>query len=447
MTLDVVSKTGKTPVLGRMLSKYVGHKMSSIENEITKTRNHSRQRGNMMRTVFGIDVSKASSEVAIVINGEKIHGYTMPNDAIGFTRLLDDLKTVQKPEIIFEARGVYSHRLQAFLEENGYTYTQLNPLEAKKQLDSLRVRKTDKIDAETLAISQFVLNRKPTYIQEEVYQELRDLSRFYQNLTEDIVRTKNRLHKVLQVTFPEMENILSTPTREQYWNLVMTFPYKDFVLELSKDELLEGIRQSTSKRISDKRVAYLAQKLAALANQSYCAVKKNSPILEEVRYYAKELLRLSEQRQAVLEQMVELAQPLPEYEILLSIPGIAETTATSMIGELGDIRRFQSANQINAFIGIDLRHYESGNFLVKEHITKRGNPYARKILFKCIHNIAAASHTNPCHIEDFYEKRKRQSQTTSTKPHTIASIHRLIRTMYYLITHNKLYDYTSTQNR
>lgn len=421
--------------------------MSSIENEITKTRNHSRQRGNMMRTVFGIDVSKASSEVAIVINGEKIHGYTIPNDAIGFTRLLDDLKNVQKPEIIFEARGVYSRRLQAFLEENGYAYTQLNPLEAKKQLDSLRVRKTDKIDAETLAISQFVLNRKPTYIQEEVYQELRDLSRFYQNLTEDIVRTKNRLHKVLQVTFPEMENILSTPTREQYWNLVMTFPYKDFVLELSKDEPLEGIRQSTSKRISNKRVAYLAQKLAALANQSYCAVKKNSPILEEVRYYAKELLRLSEQRQAVLEQMVELAQPLPEYEILLSIPGIAETTATSMIGELGDIRRFQSANQINAFIGIDLRHYESGNFLAKEHITKRGNPYARKILFKCIHNIAAASHTNHCHIEDFYEKRKRQSQTTSTKPHTIASIHRLIRTMYYLITHNKLYDYTSTQNR
>ena len=400
-----------------------------------------------MRTVFGIDVSKASSEVAIVINGEKIHGYTMPNDAIGFTRLLDDLKTVQKPEIIFEATGVYSRRLQAFLEENGYAYTQLNPLEAKKQLDSLRVRKTDKIDAETLAISQFVLNRKPTYIQEEVYQELRDLSRFYQNLTEDIVRTKNRLHKVLQVTFPEMENILSTPTREQYWNLVMTFPYKDFVLELSKDEPLEGIRQSTSKRISNKRVAYLAQKLAALANQSYCAVKKNSPILEEVRYYAKELLRLSEQRQAVLEQMVELAQPLPEYEILLSIPGIAETTATSMIGELEDIRRFQSANQINAFIGIDLRHYESGNFLAKEHITKRGNPYARKILFKCIHNIAAASHTNHCHIEDFYEKRKRQSQTTSTKPHTIASIHRLIRTMYYLITHNKLYDYTSTQNR
>ncbi|MFX3931135.1 IS110 family transposase, partial [Streptococcus suis] len=87
-------------------------------------------------------------------------------------------------------------------------------------------------------------------------------------------------------------------------------------------------------------VAYLAYKLIALANQSYCAVKKTSPILEEVLYYGKELLRLSEQRQTVLDQLVELAQPLPEYDILLSIPGLAETTATSIIVELGDIRRF-----------------------------------------------------------------------------------------------------------
>ncbi|WP_261308546.1 IS110 family transposase, partial [Streptococcus suis] len=89
-----------------MLSKYVGRQTSSIENDITETRNHSRQRGNIMRAVFGIDVSKASSEVAILVNGEKVHGYTISNDALGFARLLGDLKTVHKPEIIFEATGV-----------------------------------------------------------------------------------------------------------------------------------------------------------------------------------------------------------------------------------------------------------------------------------------------------------------------------------------------------
>ncbi|AXJ12500.1 hypothetical protein Sp14A_05700 [Streptococcus pluranimalium] len=45
--------------------------------------------------------------------------------------LLGDLRTVHKPEIIFEATGVYSRRLQAFLDEHGYAYTRLNPLEAK----------------------------------------------------------------------------------------------------------------------------------------------------------------------------------------------------------------------------------------------------------------------------------------------------------------------------
>ena len=225
------------------------------------------------------------------------------------------------------------------------------------------------------------------------------------------------------------------------------FPTKHWVLELSEVELKETIRNSTYKRISENRVGDLAEKLVGLARQSYSAIPKTSPMIEEVKYNAQKLIRLTSRREQVLEQLIELAKPLPEYVILLSIPGIAETTGTSVIGELGDIRRFKSANQINAFIGIVLKHYESGDFLGQEHITKHGNPYARKILYKCIQNIASASHTNPCHIANFYEKRKRQSIIASTKPHTIASIHRLIQTMFYLITHNKLYNYSLTQNR
>lgn len=78
------------------------------------------------------------------------------------------------------------------------------------------------------------------------------------------------------------------------------------------------IRQSTSKLISEKRVVYLADKLVELANKSYCAVKKTSSIMGEVRYYAQELLRLSERRQVVLNNMVALAQPLPIPAILLT---------------------------------------------------------------------------------------------------------------------------------
>lgn len=77
-------------------------------------------------------MSKANSEVAILINGQNIHGYySMPNGTIGFNHLLKDLKTEQHNRYYIPATGVYSHRPQAFLDNNGYAYIRLNLLEAK----------------------------------------------------------------------------------------------------------------------------------------------------------------------------------------------------------------------------------------------------------------------------------------------------------------------------
>ena len=122
------------------------------------------------------------------------------------------------------------------------------------------------------------------------------------------------------------------------------------MLELSEVELKETIRQSTSKRISENRVGNLAEKLVGLVKQSYSAISKTSPIIEEVKYNAQKLIRLTSRREQVLEQLIELAKPLPEYVILLSIPGIAETTATSVIGELGDIRLLIKSTLLSVLI-------------------------------------------------------------------------------------------------
>lgn len=136
------------------------------------------------------------------------------------------------------------------------------------------------------------------------------------------------------------------------------------------------------------------------------------------------------------------AEGLSEYNLLLTIPGFGVRTVTSLIGELGDIRRFHSSNALNAYIGIDLRHYyESGNFVATDHISKRGDAIARKILFKSIQNIDVVSHFHPNHINDFYQKRKRQSSQPGTKKIAIAAIHRLLRTIYHLVKYNQPYNY------
>ena len=54
---------------------------------------------------------------------------------------------------------------------------------------------------------------------------------------------------------------------------------------------------------------------------------------------------------SIIEQMTALAKELPEYNELLSIPGLDVRTVVSLIGELGDIRRFRNSNALNAFIG------------------------------------------------------------------------------------------------
>lgn len=85
-----------------------------------------------MRIIFGIEVRKATSEVAILVNGERVHGDSISLDILGFSRIFHDLTPVVNPEIIFEATRVDCRRLEAFLKNDNSTYTSLNPLETKK---------------------------------------------------------------------------------------------------------------------------------------------------------------------------------------------------------------------------------------------------------------------------------------------------------------------------
>ncbi|KAE9506320.1 hypothetical protein FET70_03163 (plasmid) [Lactiplantibacillus plantarum] len=54
---------------------------------------------------------------------------------------------------------------------------------------------------------------------------MQSLSRAYEELTHDIVSSKNRLHKYLQLTFPELETIFNNSRGVNYWYLVELFPH------------------------------------------------------------------------------------------------------------------------------------------------------------------------------------------------------------------------------
>ncbi|MDQ0258098.1 transposase [Evansella vedderi] len=113
--------------------------------------------------------------------------------------------------------------------------------------------------------------------------------------------------------------------------------------------------------------------------------------------------------------MVELSKERIEYQVLISFPGIGEATAVRLIGEIGDLRRFQSHKQLNAYVGIDIMHYQSGNTFYKDKINKRG--------------------------KKSYDKLKTQPQGKPHKVASIACVNKFLKVAFHLITHNITYDY------
>ena len=395
---------------------------------------------DLLKTVFGIDVSSRKSNVCIMVNGQKVDDYAISNDMVGFNQLLDDLKQVTKPQIIFEATGVYSRRLQAFLDMHELRYVMMNPLEAKRKTkDDLHQNKTDKLDALYLAKLQSEHPQRLAYVQSKEYQELMANNRIYEQASHDLITNRNRLHKAIQLTFPEIEHLMVNPRGKNYWSIVLRFPHPDIVLETKEADIIDFLKGLSG--IGKKRANDIMQSLIRLAKVACPAVKKDSAHIRGLEMAINNILSAEEACQTALKEMTKLA-PKRDLEILTSIPGIGENTALRIISELGDIRRFNNPSQLNAFVGVDPQVYESGNLTAHLSISKRGTAIGRKVLYLAINQIQSAKKAgNPCHIADYYEKRKRSSETASHKKAAIASIHKLLRTIFALIKNDQLYSY------
>lgn len=73
-----------------------------------------------MRCVFGIDVSSKSCNVALVVNKCLVEEFKISLDMIGFNQLKSALDAYSDPEVVFEATGVYSRRLESLTDISLY---------------------------------------------------------------------------------------------------------------------------------------------------------------------------------------------------------------------------------------------------------------------------------------------------------------------------------------
>ena len=156
----------------------------------------------------GIDISKFKHDCAIIdeLCDTVMPSWSFSNDREGFSHfkaLLDSLEGEKK--IGLESTGHYGQNLKQFLESNGFTFMEFNPLLVSRfvRSKSLRNTKTDSIDA--LSIAQYVMTVEYKPYPSSFYHldKLKSLTRFRNSLVRQRSKQLVELTNVLDKLFPE----------------------------------------------------------------------------------------------------------------------------------------------------------------------------------------------------------------------------------------------------
>ena len=91
-------------------------------------------------------------------------------------------------------------------------------------------------------------------------------------------------------------------------------------------------------------------------------------------------LYLNEQIDQVAEEILALAQAMPQYPLLLTIPCVDPIVASTLLASINDVDDFKNGRQLAAWLGLTPSQYSCGTTNRLGKITKRGNQTLRRLL-------------------------------------------------------------------
>ncbi len=384
----------------------------------------------MIEVFVGIDVAKDSSTGhGLNAKGETLFSMSFPMNSTGFSNLLDELKSKSRDLadvlVAMESTACYHINLFSFLTANNVNAVVINPLLISNFARlSLRKTKTDKKDAGTIA--QFAMIHRDSLSQLSVtqdLQDLRDLARESESLCQLISINKTEIKRLLQTIFPELESICDPSTK------VML----DFLQEFSSARMVKAAKpRAIAKALNRKgvgtRLTYTAADLIQAAQNSVATVSPAKELI--LRGKISTIKHLYEQRNELAKALTEACKSMmiEDLEIITSINGISDKTATAFLAEIGKISNFPSVKNLIAFAGIDPSVYQSGKYEGSSRISKRGNRHLRRVIW--LMTVCVIQH-NPT-FREYFMKRKEAGQPF--KKAALATAHKLVRVMFAMLT-------------
>ena len=340
----------------------------------------------------GIDVSKSKSTVAILDSYGTVLAtpFNMAHTQPEMNALVSRLKNFDEPvTILLEYTGHYHYPVLKKLQEEGFPVCVVNPYQMKKYGDvEIRKAKTDKKDA--LRIATYALEKSyklvPYSSMEQKYEDLKFLSRQYQQRISFVSTLKVQLINMLDQTMPGITKILALKSRgpEKCALLLFIKRYKSFdeIQRIGKTRFLSTYA-TLMKKTPDRYAPKKGLEIYELARNSI-TTRGEDPYIWSAQDQCVDLLATAQNAaDEIITQMQNIAETIPEYKVLRAMNGVGDRLGPVILAEIGDIRRFHSGKALNSFAGNDAPPYQSGQFESRNrHISKRGSSALRKACFE-----------------------------------------------------------------
>ncbi|MGO9736726.1 MAG: IS110 family transposase [Desulfomonilaceae bacterium] len=361
----------------------------------------------------GLDVHKkiiaaclVSSDAEDGERSELMEFETFTDDLI---KLRDWLLERECPVVAMESTGPYWTPVHNILE--GYVQVILvNP----RHMKNVPGRKTDISDSRWLAGLLRHGLVKAAFIPPKYQRQWRDLTRMRKNYMQTVGHFKRRVHKLFQEANIKIDSALADLFGSTGRNLMRLLVSKESSLTFSEvEDCLRGSLREKGRELYRSVKGFFEEHHRVLLSFLLDTIEKLEGQIEELELRIRQVLKTSD----------ELIDRLKE------IPGVGDTSAHSLLAELGTtLEAFPSAAALAAWCGICPGNNQSGGKRFSGRSRVR-NHHLKTIMVEI--SWPAVKKRGSYYKAKYYALKSR----LGGKKAIIAVAHRILKAIYYVIKH------------
>ena len=332
---------------------------------------------------IGIDIAKKNHEASIIDSSGKSlsKSISFPNSTKGiekFNNFIAEFGVTTNNCIIgMEATGHYWISLFSYIVDLGFTCYVINPIQSDAfRKMYVRQTKNDSVDSFIIAqIMRFGEFSISNFSDENTFA-LRNLTRYRFALVDECSDWKRKLVAILDHVFPEYSSLFSNIYGVASKELLSKYPLPEDMLSIPAEELGNLLYECSKGRLGINK----AEEIQSRARESFGIKFAKRSFSFQIKQIISQISFLEEQLKEI---EIEISCLLEDIcPVITTITGIGSVLGASIVSEIGNISRFERANQLVAYAGLDTRIKQSGNFsATNTKLSKRGSPYLRRSIW------------------------------------------------------------------